>query len=232
MKYNIADQKLKFIIGELGEEYKDLLIEQLLDDMHEADADQINPFDLIRLDVAVKSDLRRSKKRRRQNQMFSLLSMIGIIYALLGLVLFMWSELRSSLRVDSMLMISVLFICIGLFLLLLTSQIDNLMTRSQHYKRQGWSISPYEFVDKWKEVEALITELTPHENTLSLSSMIANLREARIISEQDKEIISYLLLIRNQIVHSRSIKLELSQQELRSILTAADKLISKLKKLI
>ena len=43
MKYNVSDNKLKIIIDELGEEYKDLLIERVLDDTHETDADAINP---------------------------------------------------------------------------------------------------------------------------------------------------------------------------------------------
>lgn len=62
MKYNISDYKLKVIVDELGEEYKDLLIERILGDMHENDADLINPSDLIRLDVATKSNLRIDKK--------------------------------------------------------------------------------------------------------------------------------------------------------------------------
>ena len=56
MKYNISDYRLKVIVDELGEEYKDLLIESILGDMHENDADLINPSDLIRLDVATKSN--------------------------------------------------------------------------------------------------------------------------------------------------------------------------------
>ena len=47
MKYNALDYKLKVIVDELGEEYKDLLIERILDDMHETDADLINPSDLM-----------------------------------------------------------------------------------------------------------------------------------------------------------------------------------------
>ena len=45
MKYNISNYRLKGIVEELGEEYKDLLIEHILDDMQEVDADLINPSD-------------------------------------------------------------------------------------------------------------------------------------------------------------------------------------------
>ena len=98
MKYNISDYKLKVIINELGEEYKDLLIERILSDMHENDADLINPSDLIRLDVMTKSNLRTDKKVQRQNRMLSMISILGIVYALVGLRLMQWSEVKDIVR--------------------------------------------------------------------------------------------------------------------------------------
>ena len=94
MKYNISDYKLKVIVDELGEEYKDLLIERILGDMHENDADLINPSDLIRLDVTTKSNLRIDKRVQRKNRMLSMISLLGIIYALFGLMLMMWSKVE------------------------------------------------------------------------------------------------------------------------------------------
>ena len=91
MKYNFSDSKLKVIVDELGEEYKDLLIEQILNDMNEIDADQINPSDLIRLDVTTKSNLRADRKSQRLNRMSTLISLLGVVYAILGLMIMMWS---------------------------------------------------------------------------------------------------------------------------------------------
>lgn len=105
-------------------------------------------------------------------------------------------------------------------------------TRLQYYKGKRYNISPYEVINKWKEIEALVHELTPEEDTLSLSSMMSNLKDAQIISEQDIEIIKQLLNTRNQIVHGQDNKYNLSQTELRTILLQADKIISKMKKLV
>ena len=62
--------------------------------------------------------------------------------------------------------------------------------------------------------------------------MMSNLKDAQIISEQDIEIIKQLLNTRNQIVHGQDNKYNLSQTELRTILLQADKIISKMKKLV
>ncbi len=233
MKYNISDYKLKVIINELGEEYKDLLIERILSDMHENDADLINPSDLIRLDVMTKSNLRTDKKVQRQNRMLSMISILGIVYALVGLMLMQWSEVKDIVRYDSMMMMSFVLIFLGLFVALFSLLFKNMgRIRPQYYREKNYTISSYEVINKWKEIEALVHELTPREDTLSLSSMMSNLKDTQIISEQDIEIINQLLNIRNQIVHGQDNKYNLSQEELRAILLQADKIISKMKKLL
>ena len=233
MKYNISDYKLKVIINELGEEYKDLLIERILSDMHENDADLINPSDLIRLDVMTKSNLRTDKKVQRQNRMLSMISILGIVYALVGLMLMQWSEVKDIVRYDSMMMMSFVLIFLGLFVALFSLLFKNMgRIRPQYYREKNYTISSYEVINKWKEIEALVHELTPREDTLSLSSMMSNLKDTQIISEQDIEIINQLLNIRNQIVHGQDNKYNLSQEVLRAILLQADKIISKMKKLL
>ena len=233
VKYNISDYKLKVIINELGEEYKDLLIERILSDMHENDADLINPSDLIRLDVMTKSNLRTDKKVQRQNRMLSMISILGIVYALVGLMLMQWSEVKDIVRYDSMMMMSFVLIFLGLFVALFSLLFKNMgRIRPQYYREKNYTISSYEVINKWKEIEALVHELTPREDTLSLSSMMSNLKDTQIISEQDIEIINQLLNIRNQIVHGQDNKYNLSQEELRAILLQADKIISKMKKLL
>lgn len=233
MKYNITDQNLKIIINELGEEYKDLLIERMLDDMNEIDADLINPSDLIRLDVSTKSNLRADKKMQRLDRSYSMISLVGAIYALFGLMLMLWNQVRESIRYDTITMISFLLIFMGLFLAIFTLLYKNILKiRPQYYRRTNRSISPYEIINKWKEIEALVHELTPDESKLSLSSMIKNLRDTKIISGQDVETITHLLNTRNQIAHRIDNKCDLSQAELRALLLETDKTIDKMKKLI
>lgn len=231
MKYNISNNRLKVIVDTLGEEYKDLLIEQLLDEMKETDADVINPSDLIRLDVATKSHLRAEKKAKRMNRMLSLLSSIGILYAFMGLILLLVSELENTIRHDPMMMVSVILIIIGLFVSLLSITFKNTAKVMQpHYRNLNHSISPYQLINKWKEIEALLNQLTP-DSIDSLSAMVANLNETGIISNDDVQLINQLLSIRNTIVHVKDPQLP-QQEELRSCLQQAEKLIVKMKKLL
>lgn len=233
MKYTISDQKLKIIIDELGEEYKDLLVEHILDDMGEMDADLINTSDLIRLDVSTKSNLRTDKKSQRLDRLSSMVSLLGVTYALFGLILMMWSQFRESIQYDLMTIISFALIFMGLFLAIFTLLYKNILrTRPKHYRGESRMISHYEIINKWKEIEALVHELTPNEATLSLSSMLKNLMDTKIISQQDSETINRLLNIRNQIVHGIDGKYELSQSDLRNILMQSDKIIAKMKKLV
>ena len=233
MKYSISDYKLKVIIDELGEEYKDLLIEQSLNEMNEIDADHINPSDLIRLDVTTKSNLRIDRKSQRLSRMSTLISLLGVIYALFGLMLMMWSELKDTIRYNNIMMISIVLIFLGLFVAIfsLLFKYMNRM-RPHYYKNKRFTISSYEIINKWKEIEALINQLTPEKEQLSLSSMVSNLEETKIISKEDTIVINKLLRVRNQIVHKQNKDIDLPQNELRSILIQIDEVISKMKKLV
>jgi hypothetical protein len=233
LKYSISDYKLKVIIDELGEEYKDLLIEQALNEMNEIDADHINPSDLIRLDVTTKSNLRIDRKSQRLSRMSTLISLLGVIYALFGLMLMMWSELKDTIRYNNIMMISIVLIFLGLFVAIfsLLFKYMNRM-RPHYYKNKRFTISSYEIINKWKEIEALINQLTPEKEQLSLSSMVSNLEETKIISKEDTIVINKLLRVRNQIVHKQNKDIDLPQNELRSILIQIDEVISKMKKLV
>jgi ABC-type transport system involved in cytochrome bd biosynthesis fused ATPase/permease subunit len=233
LKYNISDYKLKVIIDELGEEYKDLLIEQVLNDMNEIDADQINPSDLIRLDVTTKSNLRIDRKSQRLNRMSTLISLLGVIYALFGLMLMMWSELKDTIRYNNIMMISIVLIFLGLFVAIFSLLFKYMhRIRPHNYKNKRFTISSYEIINKWKEIEALINQLTPEKEQLSLSSMVSNLEETKIISKEDTIVINDLLRVRNQIVHNQNKDFNLPQNELRSIFIQIDEVISKMKKII
>lgn len=233
MKYNISNKSINVIVNELGEEYKDLLIERLLDETKSVDADQINPSDLIRLDVEAKANLRFNSKKRRYIKMYTITSLVGVIYALFGLMLFLWKELQYTIRNDSITLISILLIFLGLFVSILSIFMKYLYRYSSNqYREKRNTISKYEIINKWKEIEALIYQLNPENDQLSLKSMINNLVQAKIVSKEDDQVILQLLQTRNQVLHSKSSDDMFSQGELRDLLNKSNKIIIKLNKLI
>ena len=48
MKYYISSKKLQLVINELGEEYKDLLIEKMLNDYQTTDIDNLPVSELLK----------------------------------------------------------------------------------------------------------------------------------------------------------------------------------------
>ena len=233
MKYKISDRKLKILVDELGEEYKDLLIERALHDMHETDADLVYPSTLVQLDVTVKSNLRIDKHSQRLNRLYTTISLLGISYALLGFMIMVWTNFRDVTQYDSATIISIILSFMGLFIALYSLLATNLTkSRSQYYAKQSYTTFTYEIINKWKEIEALIHELSPENESLSLSSMITNLKDSKIISEQDIKTINQILMVRNQIVHGRRDEYHMSQEELRELLFQADKIISKMEKIV
>lgn len=233
MKYHISNKSINVIVSELGEEYKDLLIERLLDETNSVDADQINPSDLIRLDVETKANLRFNSKKRRYNKMYTITSFVGAIYALFGMMLFLWKELQYTIKYDSITLIAILLIFLGLCVSILSVFMKYLYKYSSNqYREKRNTISKYEIINKWKEIEALIYQLNPENDQLSLKTMINNLVQAKIVSKEDEHVILELLQIRNQVLHSKSCDDIFLQSELRDLLNKSNKIINKLNKLI
>ena len=230
MKYNISDKRIKLIIDELGEEYKDLLIEHILDDLHENDADAISASDLIRLDVETKSNLRIGRELRRKYQMFTMVSLMGLLYSIIGVFLLIWSQIGRgfSYELKASYILVFMGLSISILALLMRTLVNNRPYKGRSIDR---STSSYEIINKWKEIEGLIHELTPSEENLSLDSMIEYLYNNSILMADDVEVIYKLLEKRNQIVHDPNKKYNVSQEEFKPLLLQADDVIKKLKKI-
>lgn len=232
MRYKITDKKIQAIIDELGEEYKDLLYEHVLEDTNQVHTDDINLVDLMRIDLQVKSRIRNNRSIQRQNYVLSLISIMGVLYAFLGFTILMLSELEKKIIDNPTIMIAVVLILIGLFSALSALMFKTYSSiRPSYYRKKQQSISPYEIIDKWKTIEALINELTPEEITPSLFEMIHHLYEGNIITSQDLDVINVLRKARNNIVHSSKGQ-EYTQAELRHILDSAEKTIHRLEKFV
>lgn len=231
MKYTISEQKAKMIIDELGEEYKDMLIERVLEETNEDDVDKISLSDLIRLDIATKALLRSNKRVRNIRKMYSYIASFGLVYVLIGVLLILYSLLDDrTLRDNSLQYISVVFILLGLLTTVFSVMLLKKKTKSGYTENK--IISEYEIINKWKEIEGLIIQLVPENNKLSLNSMIQQLSDTSIISSEDTEVIKRFLYIRNQAVHMKSTDYTFTQSELKTLFSKTDEIIRKMKKIM
>ena len=230
MKYDIENKKVNEILDELGEEYKKLLIEKALSQHQEYDVDQINLSTLIKLDEKAKDSLLIDERKNRRSQLLAILSIIGLIYALFGLVLFIYFEFGNSLRLAPMSKMSLMLVIFGLVAIMFSILMRSI-PYSSHYRSTDTSkYFNYKIVNVWKQIEGLLVQLTPLEKNMSLSSMISNLMELKLLSESDAAVIKKILNLRNQIVHSNSIEKSYTTSEIQALLRDSDSIIKKLKR--
>ena len=232
MKYKFSNEKIKYILDELGEEYKSLLIEKSLDNIGNVDVDNINLSELIELDIAIKKTLKTSKREQKRKRMFASTALLGSIYFMLGGVMLILSLYRTTMyssRIPSDLFVIVIFMGMLIFLLSVYASVFSDLKRG---KSSNKDINPYALFNSWKEIEALITQLTPDEYHKGPRTMVEYLSTNRMISLEDKKQILELLQIRNNIAHNSEDNLKMSKEEILQKITIADKIINDLSKLI
>ena len=231
MKYKFSNEKIKYILDELGEEYKSLLIEKSLDNIGNVDVDNINLSELIELDIAIKKPLKTSKREQKRKRMFASTALLGLIYFMLGGVMLILSLYRTTMysRIPSDLFVIVIFMGMLIFLLSVYASVFSDLKRG---KSSNKNINPYALFNSWKEIEALITQLTPDEYHKGPRTMVEYLSTNRMISKEEKKQILELLQIRNNIAHSSEDNLKMSKEEILQKITIADKIINDLSKLI
>ena len=79
---------------ELGDEYKDLLLMKVMDQSGIINPDEIEIPELLRLDMREKESLKTDKRTWQKKKMVGAISLVGLLYALIGLILLMFSQTK------------------------------------------------------------------------------------------------------------------------------------------
>lgn len=234
MKYYISSKKLQLVINELGEEYKDLLIEKMLNDYQTTDIDSLPVSELLKLDVSIKEKLVQNKQFEKRKRFYNLLASLGLVYSIFGIFLLFFQELERSLSNEPMNMLALSFIMIGLFVSFYGLMFKNItLKRRSYHSTKNDSQNGYELVSLWKELEGLMIQLSPDNTPSSPSRLIQYLLENNFISSKDEDSIRTLLKLRNETVHSTtSPKLELTHEEYSSLIKNIRNIIAKLNNIV
>lgn len=230
MKYIISNKVKRDIINELGEEYKDIIIEKVLADTMEVDVDQVNVAELMRIDVSVKTKIRQEKRVEKRNRLFRITTSIGLLYTVFGFTVLIFRSFERANITDNVTMIGLLLSVFGmvmsaLSMLMKTLPVTTYISR-KHYTE---SDNMYEIINEWKEIEALLKELVP-EKAISYREMANVLVNSNMISTQDADTIIRLLSLRNTIVHEK--EMPLSNYEIRRLLSLSNQVIEKLRRIL
>lgn len=233
MKYYILNQKLDLLLNELGEEYKDLLVEKMLKDYQTTDIDNLPISELLKLDVSIKGHLVQNNQIEKKKRIYNMFVSIGLIYTLLGIFLLFFQEFRYSFSEEPMNMLALILIMTGLFVSFYGMLLKNLVIKRKTYTvLRNNTNNEYEYVSLWKELEGLMIQLSPDNIPSSPSKLIQYLSDNNFISSKDEDSIRNLLKLRNEAVHSTSSpKQELTQEEYLSLVKNIRTIISKLNSL-
>jgi ABC-type transport system involved in multi-copper enzyme maturation permease subunit len=234
MKYRVNDDRIKNIVDELGEEYKDLLIRVVLEENNEVDVENLPISDLIKTDIQIKERLKSQNRQRRNDRLVNVIGIVGILYVLLGFMMFAFFQLEKSIYDDPGMMISIVLAFVGFFIAVISIMMKYIIRGKENpSKKMQEKDYQMEIIDKWKIIEGLICQLVPEKENMSLPSAIKYLYEEKMLSEEQLVIIDKLRMARNSIVHNHtSNNFVLSQQGIKELLTEAKNIIISLNKLV
>ena len=175
---------------------------------------------------------RKVKQEYRKRRMSLMLSMIGVIYAVFGILFYIYQNNNYDITKDLGLIIAAIGIMISmiafLYTQLFTSKNRGLLINKAINERSNFE---YEIVRKWQEIEKLGTELMLREgisdNQAKSINFIVEFLSKKISNTIDIKQFRKLLITRNELVHKGIV---LSKIEIEEILSIADEIISELKK--
>lgn len=224
MKYYIADKGKEKMINDLGEKYKDLLLETVLHNANETDIDKLDPALIEKFDKKAKSVLRRSVRNRDPHRIFMFFSLLGMLCASVGCILpqYVYKALNYDFKEGPLIftVFTVVSLAISIFGTISYFLID--------HKENRYRKTSYEIFNKWEELEKTIIKLNPDGDKIPLSTLIDTLEDQKVLEYKDVDMIKQLIKERNKIAHTGTITMPFEQY--KKTLLGADLLISKLKK--
>ena len=232
MKYQISNKKVNIILDELAEEYKNLLIETALNQNQEFDVENISISDITKIDIETKERLKNRSRNNRINRISHLISSLGLVYSLFGLMLIMVSEAGNDFTDNPLSSVAIICVFLG-FIIAIVGLMTKMLLNNKKSKISKKSIMDYEIqiINKWRIIEGIIYQTTPNNDKLSLRSMINNLEQSKIISKEDVKLLNSLMFYRNKILHNAPGEVKYND-EIKTILDDAQELIEKLSKII
>ena len=233
MNISSNNEKIERYLDELADEYKMLLLENLIESSESLD--DLSISEMLRLDNEIKKPLYKDYQRqeRRRRSLFT----IGIVYIFLAIILLVFMEiLKNGYRFDTEnlgILSSIIIGSLGFFTMML-SLVKPVFKdrRSENFMKidQSSPVLEYEIVQKWRELEGLVNDISINENLKTPRSIIGFLYENNFIDGDERTILKDLLKMRNIVVHSEQDNF--SWNEKKDILSKSDKIIERIKKIV
>ncbi len=232
MLANSSNKQIGDFVDRLGEEYKEILVNEVLDSKKEKEISQDDMISILKLDNQAKSTLKLFYQKRLFHKYFKTVSILGGVYCFFALILlflslnnnnFFFGEKISSKIFYYIGLMSSLISLLSSILVILIDKIDiRIFKLSKRYDLYR------EVVILCKELEALSIQISPIDNKTDFNNNISHLMDIHLLSTQNIKTIEKLNLTRNQILEKGSS--EFSDKEIEQLILDSKKIVKRMEK--
>lgn len=172
------------------------------------------------------------KTEYRRKRMSMLLALSGVMYALVGILMYLYQNSKFDIQQDLGLLIAAVGILVT-FMAFFYNQLSLIRSRRELVKRSQSdysSLTDFSIVERWSAIEKLtrqIIEKETSENPKSFNQILKYLDSRKMFSESEYHDFRNLLMTRNKILHE---SINISDSKRKDLIELADQLIDKLEK--
>lgn len=226
--------KIEKYLNELSDEYKELLLNALLEQSHSID--EISICDLLRLDQEIKKPLIENYQRLQKKRKIFFVS--GTFYVFLGIFIMITYYLINSdifYSVDGVVqLVSIVIGTVGLFIsvfsLIMPLHSIRSSTRKSLSQDKTIKLLSFEVITKWRELEGVVNDLAENCAMPTSRSILEYLSNNNFIDKEEANILKDFLKIRNSVAHS--IDINYSVEQVKMSIKKVSQIIEKLKKIL
>lgn len=168
----------------------------------------------------------------RRKRVSMLLALSGVMYALVGILMYIYQNSKFEIQQDLGLLIAAVGTLVT-FIAFFYNQLSLLKSRRESVKRSQSdysSLTDFSIVERWAAIEKLTRQIIKKEtseNPKSFNQILKYLDSRKMFSESEYHHFRNLLTTRNNILHEST---NLSDSKRKELIELADKLIDKLEK--
>lgn len=221
----LSRDKLDLYLDALADEYKDLLRTRVLQGSRNG---ELSFNELLKLDAAVKNNLRSDSRIRKYKR----IQLLGLIYILLGLVLALFALVQQYfLYSDSkfFVLLSMIMIIFGVYVAVLSAILQLLPRNTKSKKKLEYTRLEDDILSLYSRLESIVQVKLTNSEQKTMRESIRTLRNKRIISESEANILYSFLELRNRAIHY-SMENDYANSESYEILRKVNILLNKLYK--
>jgi hypothetical protein len=196
----LMNNKIFDYLDYAAEEYKKLLLKKLMEDSR--DIGDITVNNLVIIDEKIKFSLRNKLENR-----YSRFQLLGLLYAFSGLMLLLISFVYNSDYLYSrdriFVITSIVLIFLGVYIYLFTLLSKNLKLRRRYNLEKSNVSLDSLIISQYRRLEYILKKCIPNAPEKSIQIALMELKDKKIITEEELIFLRDFIGLRNHFVHYR-----------------------------